>query len=485
MNRIDKPYIVKDGILYFRLEDGRLWCPSQQARGKRYSIRIEDIKDKKNNSVKTLDFVAIDFETAVAKTQMPCQIGITVVSDGKVEESFSRYIQPPENKYTKNSIAVHHITPSMTENEPEFPEVWEEIKQYFEGTFIVCHNAQFDISVLRKALAYYDLSQPDILGYACTCDIFERDTLDAACYKYGVKLEKHHEAKFDSLACANLYLCYVNGTPKIHEHYNKKSHSGNLFSDEDFSSHIHLSGDILKKDLSLAIDNDNPFYDRKVVITGIFTQDRKQLASKIKSMGADINTSISKFTHYVLIGEEPGRSKIEQLDKLMNNGFNVKRLYQQDLDKILNGEYEGYFVNKEVNKDLNLTYQHFLNHRLDFSKGINPIYGKELYYGNRYSKNFPSFNQLTGNFGAFGDTYLNPDINVCVLSRTTIEALIKGEKDSTIKEIERYYNSNKAVVFEYTFASEDEILDFCKKRIDETNDTISLELYNKYVSSNQ
>lgn len=38
-----------------------------------------------------------------------------------------------------------------------------------------------------------------------------------------------------------------------------------------------LKGDILRKDLSQA-DPNNPFYDRKVVITGEFSLERKEIA---------------------------------------------------------------------------------------------------------------------------------------------------------------------------------------------------------------
>lgn len=472
-------YIVKDGVVYIKLEDGRLWCPSLQGKGTRYNVGKVDFKKKKNDGYITKNFVAIDFETATQKERFPCQIGITVVRNGIIDESFSRLIQPHNNEYSKGCIMIHHIMPQHTINEPLFPEVWNDIKHYFDGEFIVAHNASFDIDVLCKALDFYNLEKPDILGYACTCDIFEHKSLNYLCKKFGIRLI-HHDAKSDSEACAKLYLCHINNTPQQQTVDEPKQ--TNLFDDTFFQGHEPLKGDLLKKDLSNA-NPENPFYDRKVVITGVFNQGRKELGTILKSMGADNDTTISKKTNYVLIGKDPGTSKIQKLDKLQHDGWTIKRLYQEDIDNILDGKWEGYHVPKTNVKDLNLTYEHFLNHHLDLTKGINPIYGKELYYGNNSSKEFSSFNQLTGNFGAFGDTYLNPDINVCVLSTSTIQSLIKGDKDSTIIEIERYYNSNKAVIFEYTFVSEDEILDFCKKRIDSTNDTISLELYNRYVSS--
>ena len=154
---MEKNYIKKDGIFYIKLSDGRLWCPSLQCRGTKYSIEEKSLKALSDDSVRTLNFTAIDFETATMKNKYPCQIGIVVVRNGQIEESISRYIQPPSNLYDKRCISVHKITPDITKDEPEFPDVWNDIKQYFEDTVLVAHNASFDITVLENILNYYDI----------------------------------------------------------------------------------------------------------------------------------------------------------------------------------------------------------------------------------------------------------------------------------------------------------------------------------------
>ena len=122
----------------------------------------------------------------------------------------------------------------------------------------------------------------------------------------------------------------------------------------------HLGGDVLKKDLTGA-DPCNPFYDRKLVITGEFHLDRKELANVLKSMGADIDTGISKKTNFVLIGQEPGPAKLEKLEKLIHDGYPIRKIYQEDLDRILAGDYDSYMVEKSVTKDLDFTMKHYKN----------------------------------------------------------------------------------------------------------------------------
>ena len=84
--------------------------------------------------MKNTSFVALDFETAT-NNRMACQIGIVVVKDGIIVERVSKLIQPPFNQYDAGTIAVHHITPDMTEDSPTFDVVWNDIQHYFMPSF--------------------------------------------------------------------------------------------------------------------------------------------------------------------------------------------------------------------------------------------------------------------------------------------------------------------------------------------------------------
>ena len=483
---MEKNYIKKDGIFYIKLSDGRLWCPSLQCRGTKYSIEEKSLKALSDDSVRTLNFTAIDFETATMKNKYPCQIGIVVVRNGQIEESISRYIQPPSNLYDKRCISVHKITPDITKDEPEFPDVWNDIKQYFEDTVLVAHNASFDITVLENNLNYYDIEYPTIQCYACTCKIFNKLSLDKACSLYDIKLSNHHDGLSDAKACAQLYLNWINDVKPTRLDVldePKKKTPNMLFTEESMKGHEVLKGDILVKDLSHA-DPNNPFYDRRVVVTGLFKYERKELGQILKSMGADINTSISKKTNFVLIGEDPGPKKIEKIDQLLHDGFPIRKIYEDDLEAILSGVWDKYRDDKEIAKDLDFTIDHYNKHHITFKDNVNVIASKELFYGKGFAGHFPFFSQMAGNLGAAGDNLsIYPETNICVLSNNTIEQLKQGIKDETILYIQNYYNNNKAVKFDFKFISEQEILDFCKKRCDMCGDMCTKELYLLYMNS--
>lgn len=108
-----------------------------------------------------------------------------------------------------------------------------------------------------------------------------------------------------------------------------------------YDTHTQLKGDVLIKDLSHA-DPSNPLYNRKVVITGAFAIERTELAQLLKTMGADVNCSISRKTDYVLIGTEPGPFKMKKLDELAADGYNIGKLFQEDLDEIMKGNWTNY-----------------------------------------------------------------------------------------------------------------------------------------------
>ncbi len=297
-----------------------------------------------NRYFKTEDFVAIDFETATKLN--PCQIGIAIVKGGEIVQTINRLIRPPHNYYDPQTISVHHITPDKTDNQPEFPEVWNDIKDYFDEAIVVAHNARFDMSVLQNALDMYYIPYPHIEGYICTCDLNDRERLELACARYGIILEHHHDGEDDAVNCAKLYLAYLKNEQKTSDEDLPKE----LFQKSQFAfsfkavfeGHEALRGDVLQKDLSGA-DPNNPFFDRKVVITGVFDIDRIELANRLKSMGADIDTSVSSRTNYLLIGNDPGPSKIKKFEDLIAVGKDVRKIYQNDLNVILSGrDYEKY-----------------------------------------------------------------------------------------------------------------------------------------------
>lgn len=230
---------------------------------------------------------------------------------------------------------------------------------------------------------------------------------------------------------------------------------------------------------------DNPFYERRVAYTGTFSMDGRVLSKLLKHWGAEVNNTISKSTKFVLIGDNPNPEKIQKLDTLQHDGFTIRRLTQEDLDCIFRGEkWEEYATSNEVVKDLDFTIEHFNQHHYTFDEGVrNKIAGKELYFCEGFRKDKYAISQIAGNLAAWCNHMLSSQIQIFVLSNATIEKLQRGEKDENILMIQNYYNRNKTEKFDFSFMTEDDILNFAQLWINTHNDEVLNSLLQRYLKS--
>lgn len=97
--------------------------------------------------------------------------------------------------------------------------------------------------------------------------------------------------------------------------------------------------ELLRKNLDVE-NKENPFYNKIIVITGDFDIKRDIIAAKLYELGADINSTISTKTNFVLIGEKAGPAKIDKIKKLIDSGVVIKLLYKSHLYSIMSNHFE-------------------------------------------------------------------------------------------------------------------------------------------------
>ncbi|MFO7891027.1 MAG: exonuclease domain-containing protein [bacterium] len=263
------------------------------------------------------DFIAFDVETASSNPASICQVGYVKVRNLKIIESRSYLVQPPGNEYRAFNSNIHGISALETEISPAFPEVWKKIKNDFKSHLLVAHNASFDASALISALAYYNIKQPK-LDIACTYQLTKLK-LNSLCQSLRVCLDDHHDALSDAEACANCLIKLIKGD-EPDESLIIDVESINPFQS---TGHERLHGDILKPDLDVE-NKENPFYAKKIVLTGVLsTMTRHEAANILKSLGADIDTAVTKRTNYVLAGSGAGPSKLKKIEQYNNSGSEI------------------------------------------------------------------------------------------------------------------------------------------------------------------
>lgn len=154
------------------------------------------------------NFAAIDFETANEQRCSVCSVGVVIVKEGEITDSYYSLIRPEPEYYTYWTTRVHGLTLADMAGAPVFPDVWREIAPRIEGLPLVAHNKAFDESCLKAVFRTYSMDYPDYDFY-CTLQASRRvikglpdyqlHTVAACC---GYKLERHHNALADAEACA-------------------------------------------------------------------------------------------------------------------------------------------------------------------------------------------------------------------------------------------------------------------------------------------
>ncbi len=157
----------------------------------------------------SLDFTALDFETANSFRGSPCSVGLVRVRGGRPVERAHWLMRPPAgfDRFDPRNVGIHGITAEQVASAPRFGELFGDLADFIGSDPIVAHNAGFDLGVIESAL---EVSGRDIpqLDYACSLMMARHAyelpsyALPVAAAEAGHPLLNHHDALADAEACA-------------------------------------------------------------------------------------------------------------------------------------------------------------------------------------------------------------------------------------------------------------------------------------------
>lgn len=285
-----------------------------------------------------MNFVTIDFETATNRRNSVCAVGICVVENGEITDTFYSLIQPPNNNYSQYCINVHGITPGLTENARLFPDIWNEIDKRIKNKLIIAHNAKsMDEKCLFSSLDLYEIPyKHSDYKFICSLELSKwflsyskSYKLENLCHLFSIDFDKNksHNALYDAEKVAELLLFYgkhfsldenlrpVKPEPTKKQIVTKEMRQRSKIDSKDLKPNFEIE------------DKTHLFYKKKIVFTGKFYMfpERRIIGEWIKEVGGDNNLSISKETDYVIVGEAPGPVKMKQIEE-----FKTKTLSEQD-----------------------------------------------------------------------------------------------------------------------------------------------------------
>lgn len=161
-------------------------------------------------------FAVVDLETSGFSTRRHrmLQIGlVTIEADGSVVDQWSSLIKLRWPLGRVGPTDVHGITRHRLKGAPPLDEVLDELGRRLDGSVFTAHNARFDGEFLQRATRRRDRADPTVAAVErrlCTLRMSRRldperersHRLSDLCERYGVDLDRPHDALADAMATA-------------------------------------------------------------------------------------------------------------------------------------------------------------------------------------------------------------------------------------------------------------------------------------------
>lgn len=261
-------------------------------------------------------WAAIDFETANEQRGSACAIGVAFVDDGQITNTRAWLIRPQVPIFNPFNVAIHGISEANVADAPEFDSVWRELWPQLHGRTILAHYAAFDISVLRASFDAYGMQYPEF-DYFCTHLLSKQVwsglldySLPSVAAHVGFDFD-HHDPEADAVAAARIGIAALKdvGVDSVGE----AEVQLNRYLLKQFGAAKQRSGQIHDTSKSPGsftptvneIDEENPFFGTKVVITGTLDSfTRAEAIQEVVNRGAKASGSVSKKTDILVVGEQ-------------------------------------------------------------------------------------------------------------------------------------------------------------------------------------
>lgn len=265
----------------------------------------------------TLNFTAIDFETANSYRGSPCSVGLVKVRDGQIVDEFSTFIHPPAGLEHFDSLntGLHGIDAGTVKGAPSWQQALDRIISFTESDTLVSHNAGFDMSVIRCASEASDMPCPSF-DFLCTLVLARRAcrllsySLPFVADECDVDPCQHHRA-IDDARCAALIavaMARKQGAQTLADLAESFGVSiGHMGSGSYARCAGHRSGGhghaLVRPDANPDADPDHPFYGRVVVFTGKLSRNRQMAWEDVVRVGGVPETDVTKRTDVLVSGD--------------------------------------------------------------------------------------------------------------------------------------------------------------------------------------
>ena len=156
-------------------------------------------------------YAVVDLEaTSASSNAKIIQIGIVIIQDGQIVETYETYVNPHE-ELDEHIRQLTGITNQQLKKAPDFSQVARQVYELIEDAVFVAHNVKFDANLLAESLFWegFELITPRI-DTVELAQVFlptlERYNLSSLCEELAIPLDHAHSAISDAEATAQLFL---------------------------------------------------------------------------------------------------------------------------------------------------------------------------------------------------------------------------------------------------------------------------------------
>jgi DNA polymerase-3 subunit epsilon len=285
---------------------------------------------------RSMNFVALDFETANADLSSICQVGLVTFRDGKAAETYSTLVDPCDY-FDLINVGIHGIDEAKVKGAPQFQNIYPELSARMSGALVVCHTL-FDRAAMRQASTKHRLADVNC-QWLDTTRVVRRAWSQYARSGYGLgKITRdlgiafnHHDAAEDARATGMVLLKAMQETGMSLEEWVARSA-------QPLSPRQHR--------ITRQGDEEGPLVGEVAVFTGALSMPRREAANLAARAGCEVEGGVTKDTTLLIVGNQdvrllaPGQSKSSKhvkAEALITTGQPIRILRESDFLELVHG----------------------------------------------------------------------------------------------------------------------------------------------------
>jgi DNA polymerase III subunit epsilon len=281
----------------------------------------------------TMEFTAIDVETANPDFSSICQIGVAEYAAGVLVGEWETYIDP-EDYFDEVNIGIHGITEEMVKGSPTIAQCKDQVHRLLNGRVCVCHT-HFDRTAIRQASEKCCITLPNCT-WLDSASVARRTWREFAHRGYGLSNlseflgyeYKAHDALEDAKAAANVVLRAAEVTG---------------LDIEGWLRRVCQPIDMGDKSIRRAGNQDGHLYGEVVVFTGRLSLPRCEAADLAAKVGCRVDSGVTRETTVLVVGDQDIRqlagheksSKHRKAEALIGSGQSIRIVRESDFAQLV------------------------------------------------------------------------------------------------------------------------------------------------------